>query len=63
MADEAERQADTETVRQTKITVDYSPGRWGKTFHLFDLDGREIALTQKEAVRLAQAIIKIAKEK
>lgn len=53
----------TKTVPEVKITVDYRPGRWGKTFHLFDLDGREISLHQKDAVKLAQNILKIAKEK
>lgn len=38
---------------EPKITVDYRPGRWGKIFHLVDLDGREITLHQKDAVKLA----------
>ena len=50
----------TETVPEPRITVDYHPGRWGKVFHIFDLDNREIALQQKEAVKLAKAIMKIA---
>ncbi len=45
-----------------KIQVDYRPGRWGRTFHIFDLDGREIALHQKDAVKMARAILKITKE-
>jgi len=48
---------------EVKIQVDYRPGRWGKVFHIFDLDGREIALHQKEAVKLARSILKIAKGK
>ena len=47
---------------EVKIQVDYRPGRWGKVFHIFDLDGREIALHQKEAVKLARNILKIAGE-
>jgi len=53
----------TETVPEPRITVDYRPSRWGKVFHIFDLDNREIALHQKEAVKLAKAIMKIAGEK
>ena len=46
-----------------RITVEYRPGRWGKVFHLFDLDGREIVLQQKDAVKMARSILKIATEK
>jgi len=52
----------TETVPEPKITVEYHPGRWGRIFHIFDLDNREIALRQKDAVKLARNILKIAKE-
>ena len=41
--------------------VEHRPGRWGKVFHIFDLDNREIALHQKDAVKLARSILKIAK--
>ena len=48
-----------------RITVDYGSsdrhGRSGKVFHIFDLDNREIALYQKEAIKLARNILKIAK--
>lgn len=47
---------------EIKITVEYRPGRWGKVFHIFDLDNREIALRQKDAVRLARNILNIARE-
>jgi hypothetical protein len=47
---------------EPKITVDYNPGRWGRVFHLFDLDGREISLHEKHAVALARGIVKIARE-
>jgi len=50
-------------IPETRITVDFRPGRWSKVYHLFDLDGREITLPQKEAVRLAKNILKIAGEK
>ena len=63
MTDEAEKQTSAAIIHQVKITVDYKPGRWSKTFHIFDLDGREIALQQKDAIKLAQNILKIAKEK
>ena len=53
----------TTEITEPRITVDYRPGRWGKVFHLFDLDNREIALQQKDAVRLAKNILRIAKEK
>jgi len=49
-------------IPETRIMVEHRPGRWGKVFHIFDLDNREIALQQKEAVKLARNIIKIAKE-
>jgi len=52
----------TETVPEPRITVDYHPGRWGKVFHIFDFDNREIALHQKDAVKVARNILKIAKE-
>ena len=55
-------ETNTDTKPEPKITVDYRPGRWGKVFHLFDCDGREIALQQKDAVSLAKNILKIAKE-
>ena len=48
---------------EVKIQVDYRPGRWGKVFHIFDLDNREIALHQKDAMKMARAILKIAKGK
>lgn len=47
---------------EIKITVEYRPGRWGKVFHIFDLDNREIALHQKDAVKLAHNILKITRE-
>jgi hypothetical protein len=51
---------------RAKITVEYQSnnrhGRLGKVYHIFDLDNREIALHQKEAVKLAKNILKIAKE-
>jgi len=34
----------------------------GKGFHIFDIDNREIALEQKDAVKVARNILKIAKE-
>lgn len=46
---------------EPKIVVEYRPGRWGKTFHLFDGDNQEISLHQKDAVRLAKHILQIAK--
>ena len=53
-----------ETAGQTgpRILVEFHPGRWGKVFHIFDLDNREIALQQKDAVKVARNILKIAKE-
>ena len=48
---------------EIRILLEIKPGRWGKVFHIFDLDGREIALHQKEAVKLARSILKIAKGK
>lgn len=59
---DAETGAKTETVPEPRIKVDYRPGRWGKVFHIFDLDNREIALQQKDAVKVARNILKIAKE-
>lgn len=34
----------------------------GRTYHLFDNDGREIALTEDSAVALAREVIEVAKE-
>lgn len=34
----------------------------GRTYHLFDNDGREIALTEDSAIALAKEIIEVAKE-
>ena len=48
---------------EVKIQVDFRPGRWGKTFHIFDLDNREIVLQQKDACSLAKKILAIAKRK
>ncbi len=42
-----------------RIVVEYRPGRWGRVFHLFDLDGREIALQEKDALKLARNILKV----
>jgi hypothetical protein len=44
-----------------KLMVSYNPGRWGKIFHLFDTDGREIALHQKDALKMARQILKESK--
>lgn len=57
-----ETEVKTEVEVESRITVDYRPGRWGRVFHLFDKDNREIALQQKEAVKMARAILKIVKE-
>jgi len=54
--------ATPETILEVKIQVDYRPGRLGKVFHIFDLDNREIALHQKDAVKVARNILKIARE-
>ena len=58
MTEETEPKAPTEP----RITVDYRPGRWGKVFHIFDLDNREIALPQKDACAVARTILRIVKE-
>ena len=59
---DTETGAKTEIVPEPRITVDHRPGRWGKVFHIFDLDNREIVLHQSDAVKLARNILKIAKE-
>ena len=58
--DEVKTDIKVEIPPEPKITVDYRPGRWAKVFHIFDLDGREIALHQKEAVAIAKKILNIA---
>lgn len=63
MPDEKPVETESKTPPKPKITVDYRPGRWGKVFHLFDLDGREIALQQADAVQMARSILKIAGQK
>ena len=50
-------------IPEVRIQVDFHPGRWGKVFHIFDLDNREIALHEKEACQLARKILAIAKRK
>jgi hypothetical protein len=57
-----ESKIQSESGPEPRITVDFNPGRWGKVFHIFDLDNREIALHQKDAVKLAKGILKIARE-
>ena len=54
---------EAEKIPEVKITVDYHPGRWGKTFHIFDLDNREIVLSQKDAARLARNLTSLAQER
>jgi len=49
---------DLMTKHGPKITIEVCPGRWGKIFHLFDADGREIALQQKDALKMARQILK-----
>jgi hypothetical protein len=44
-----------------RILIEVLPGRWGRVFHIFDNDGREIALQQKDAVLLARQILKEVK--
>lgn len=48
--------------KEPRVTVDFGSGRWGKIFHLFDTEGREIILYHKDAVALANMVLKIAKE-
>lgn len=55
-----EKPIEAKTTPKSKISVDYRPGRWGKVFHLFDNNGRELILSQEEAVKLARGILKIA---
>lgn len=37
-------------------------GLLGRTYHLFDEDGREIALTEDSAIALAKEVLEVAKE-
>jgi len=56
-------EAQKEEIRvEPKITVDFNPGRWGKTFRLVDVYGKEITLNHKDAVKLARNILKIVRE-
>jgi hypothetical protein len=55
--------SETETATEPRIMVEHRPGRWGRIYHIFDLDNREIALHQKDAVKVAKNILKIAKER
>ena len=54
--------ADKEKIPEVRIQVDYRPGRWGKVFHIFDLDNREIVLHQKEATAMARKILSISQQ-
>jgi hypothetical protein len=49
------------TVKQTKIMVDYQPGRNAKIFHLYDSTDKEIVLSETEARRVAKNILRISK--
>jgi hypothetical protein len=60
---EEKPKVEQKTPPKVKISVDYRPGRWGKVFHLFDNDGREIALGQNDAIQMAKSILKIAQQK
>jgi len=51
----------TAATPEPRISIDYRPGRWGKTFHIFDADNREIVLKEKDATYIAKSILKIAK--
>jgi hypothetical protein len=46
-----------------RISVDYGEGRWSKTFHIFDLDKREVVLKEKDATYIAKSILKITSGK
>ena len=37
-------------------------GLLGRTYHLFDEDGREIALAEDSAIAIAEEVIRVAKE-
>ena len=50
-------------IPEVQIKVDYGVGRWSRTYHIFDIDGREIALHEKDACQLAKKILAIAKRK
>ena len=57
---------ETDKPTGVEITVEYKPdghGRLSKVFHLFDPEGREVKLSQKDAVKMAKSVMKIAKEK
>jgi len=63
MVAEASTTAQPDVMPEPRITVEYCPGRWGKIFHIFDTDSREISLHQRDAVKVAKSILKIAVEK
>ena len=48
--------------KQPRISIDYAPGRNGKTFHIYDINDLQIVLSQKEADRIAKQIIRILKD-
>ena len=51
-----------EKVPEVKILVEFRPRRQGgKLFHI--IAGNELILPQKDAVKMAKSILKIAKEK
>lgn len=58
-----EKTVESNAPPKVKISVDYHPSRWGEVYHIFDLDGREIALQRKDAVQMARNILKIAGQK
>jgi len=52
----------TETTPQVKIQVEYwesEHGRMSRTFHIRDKQNMEVILSQKEAIKMAKAILRI----
>lgn len=47
---------------EVRIQVNYRPGRRNRVFHIFDVEGGEVKLTQRDALKTAHRIIRIAKE-
>jgi len=59
----AEGEVKDKVIPKAMISVDHRPGHWGKVYHLWDKEGREIVHQEKDALKMARAIIKIAGEK
>ena len=44
-----------------RLLTELRPGRWGRTFHIFDPENHEVTLQLPDAVRIAKEILRNSK--